>query len=262
MTNQSEVALPSIDASTTTTQEMFAQILHARIQGGAMECAIEKQVDKLIEETASDVFRSYNDVGKALKDAMSKSIMPQLESIGDLPDYHHFVMSRIKLAAQNFYDTRLAQAVDAELKEVFSEVPEQITLSWLIDKLIDDAKSDSGDYEDSITLIMEDKVHDWTWSKPGETIMLYLDKESGNSERNCEFCLHLSKDKNTGKYSILSLRINGEETKNRLTVGRFYNYEKILFNLYSMKGQIDLDKGLDSDDYETSYERENECHCD
>ena len=37
-------------------------------------------------------------------------------------------------------------------------------------------------------------------------------------------------------------------------MGRLYNMEKILFNVYAMKGQIELDQGLDADDYETRWD--------
>lgn len=252
---------PLIDPDTTTVQEMFAQILHSRIQAGAIEEAVTKRVDGLIESVADDVFRSYSEVGKAIKDAMTKAIVPQLERIGDLPVYHDFVINRLKLAANNFYDQRLAAVVDAELKEIFTELPEQITLSWLIDQLIEDAKSDDGDYEDQITLIVQDKGDQYTWSKSGDYVDVYLDKEADKSQRDCEFDLHLARNRETGKYDLLGLRINGKSAGEQLSVGRIYKYEKMLFNLYTMKGQIDLDKGLDADDYDISFEREDGCRC-
>lgn len=254
--NQENVVL--IDPAATTVQQMFATVLHERIQGGALQLAISKHVDKLIESAASDALASYGEVGKAIKAQLTKAIMPQIEAIGDLPVYHDFVMNRIKLAAQDFYDSRLTAAVDAELKEVFSEIPERTTLSWLVKKVVEKAGEDSGG--EHITLIIEDKGAEWSWSKPGDSIMLYLDADEDVEKRNCEFDIHLSKNKVTGNYDILGIRIKGEKPGDRLSVGRIYNIEKVLFNLYAMKGQIELDEGLDTDDYDTAVERE--CHCD
>lgn len=50
-----------------------------------------------------------------------------------------------------------------------------------------------------------------------------------------------------------------EASRAQPSIGRVYKLEKALFNIYAMKGQIILDKGLDAEDYDTSYERE--CHC-
>lgn len=260
MTDQNQETIAIIDPSSTTVQDMFAQVLTDRLQSGVMERAIERRVDELIAKTADEVFSSWSDVGKALKEAMTKSIMPQIGGIDDLPVYHEFVMNRIKLAAQGFYDNRLTEVVDNELKAVFTELPEQTTLSWLVKKVIEDAKEEN-ERGEKITLIVEDRCSEWSWSKPGDSVMLYLDKDEDESARDCQFELHLSKHKESGKYDILGIRVRGRKPGEALTVGRIYNLEKVLFNLYAMKGRIDLDKGLDADDYDTYYEREHDCQC-
>lgn len=239
---------PTINPVTATVQEMFGQVLSQRIQSGAVEQAIVKHVDKLIESAAEDVFRSYGDVGKAIKDQFAKAIMPRLESIGDLPTYHEYVTNRLKLATQQFYDNRLAAVLDAEFKELMTEIPEQITLSWLVEQVVKDSREDNDSYEGSITLIVDTEERSW-----GSWINLYIDKEEGKSTRDCEFNLHLSKNKETGKYDVLGVRIGGYKAGEKLSMGRKYGFEKILFNIYAMKGQIDLDQGTDADDYDTSW---------
>lgn len=237
---------PTINPMTATVQEMFGQVMQQRIQSGAVEQAITKYVDKLIDDAASDVFRSYSDVGKALKEQFAKAIMPQLESIGDLPTYHEYVTNRLKLATQQFHDTRLAAVLDKELADLLSEVPEQITLSWLVAQLVDEAKSDD-DYEGEITLIFERR------SEFGSSLNIYLDKEPNRSKQNCEYDLHLYLDKESGKWEIIGLRVDGKKAGEKLSVGNLYNMGKILFNVYAMKGKIDLDRGTDAEDYDTSW---------
>lgn len=90
---------PTVNPMTATVQEMFGQVLQQRIQSGALEQAIAKHVDDLINEAARDCLRSYGDVGRALKEQFTKAIMPQLDSIKDLPTYHEYVTNRLKLAA-------------------------------------------------------------------------------------------------------------------------------------------------------------------
>ncbi|WP_100637240.1 hypothetical protein [Marinomonas sp. ef1] len=248
MTNQNQEFTPSTNPMTDTAQDIFATVLNQRLQSGVLEQAITKKVDALIEDVASDVFRSYGDVGKALKEQFSKAIMPTLESMGDLPTYHEFVSNRLKLAAQNFYDNRLTEVMDAELKEIMSELPEEITLSWLVEKIIKEAQEDEDEPEGEITLIIEERRY-------GSFINIYLDKEAGKEKRECDYDLHLHQNKETTKWEIIGLRVNGREAGARLSIGNLYNTDKILFNIYAMKGQIELDQGDDADDYETSWSK-------
>lgn len=242
---------PTIDPSSTTVQEMFGRILNEKIQAGALEIAISKKVDSLIEDTADNVFRSYSDLGKALKEKMTKAIMPQIESLDDLPTYHDFVLNRLKVAAQGFYDSRLTEVLDKEFAEIMAEVPEKITLSYIVNSLLKEAQEgDEGEGE--ITLIIND--NGYSWNKPGDSLSVYIDKEADQDKHSCDFNLHLSKDKETGKYDILSIRVDGKKPGEALAMGRLYSMEKILFNVYAMKGQIELDQGLDADDYETSWD--------
>ena len=248
MSDSKEVFTPVIDAATATTQEMFGQILQKRIQEGALEVAITKNVDSLIDEVARDVFRSYGDVGKALKDQMTKALAPCMDDLDDLPSYSDFVTNRLKIAAQNFHDQRLAKVIDAELKEVLSEIPEEIKLSWLVKKVVESACDDEYS-EGEITLIIEVPG----WSTGDKTVLVHMDKESDKDRYDCGYKLHLSKDKDAGKYEILSLEVNDRKTASGVTLGRMYGADKVLFNVYAMKGLIDIDLGLDADDYEYSW---------
>ena len=251
MSNETKkVFEPTIDPSSTTVQEMFGRILNEKIQAGALEEAIIKKVDSLIEDTADNVFRSYSDLGKALKEKMTKAIMPQLEKMDDLPTYHDFVLNRMKVAAQGFYDSRLTEVLDKEFAEIMAEVPEKITLSYIVESLLKEAQEDS-EYEGEITLIIEED----NYSSGGRWLSVYIDKEADQDKHSCAFDLHLSKDKSTGKYDILGIKVDGKKPGEHLSIGRLYKMEKILFNVYAMKGSIELDQGVDADDYETTW-----CH--
>ena len=257
MSNETKkVFEPTIDPSSTTVQEMFGSILSEKIQAGALEIAISKKVDSLIEETANDVFRSYSDLGKALKEKMTKAIMPQLENLDDLPTYHDFVLNRLKVAAQGFYDSRLTEVLDKEFAEIMAEVPENITLSYIVNSLLEGAQEGNEYAAGEITLIIEDfkDKHDWKFGEYGDSLSVYIDKEPDQDSRNCAYDLHLSKDKETGKYDILGIRVDDKKPGEAMSMGRLYGMEKILFNVYAMKGRIELDQGLDADDYETTWD--------
>jgi len=235
---------PTINPVTTTVQEMFGQLLSQRIQSGAVEQAIIKHVDKLIEDAASDVFRSYGDVGKAIKEQFAKAVMPKLKEIGDIPTYHQFVTQRLKMSVQNFYDNRIAQVIDKEIAELLQEIPEQINLSWFVEKLIISAKeSRDGDYGGQITLNIE---HDGRWLHIG------MDKEEGKSRYQCAYRIDAKKD-DDGQCKIYAAKIDDDNIGSSKIVGPFYNFEKILMHVYALKGSIVADKGFDPDDYDTGW---------
>lgn len=243
MSDQKEFE-PSINPVTATVQEMFGQVLQQRIQSGAVEQAIIKHVDKLIESAAEDVFRSYGDVGKAIKEQFAKAVMPNLREIGDIPTYHQFVTQRLKMSVQNFYDNRIAEVIDKEMSELLEEIPEQITLSWLVEKLVSSAEeSRDGDYEGRITLNIE---HDGSW------LHISMDKEEGRGRYQCAYRIDARKD-DDGQYKIYAAKIDNENIGASKIVGPFYNFEKILMHVYALRGSILADKGFDPDDYDTGW---------
>lgn len=236
---------PTINPMTATVQEMFGQVLSQRIQSGALESAITKYVDKLIDDAASDVFRSYGDVGKAMKEQFAKAIMPQLDNLSEIPTYHQFVTNRLKMAVQNFYDNRIAEVIDTEMKELLEEIPGQINLSWIVKKLLESAKeSRDEDYEGQITL---------TINSDGSFVHIYMDKEQDKANYRCEYQLDARKDRDTGEWKIYSAKIGDQSIGSAKILGPFYNFEKIMMNIYALKGSIVFDNGFDADNYDTSW---------
>jgi len=249
MTDQTAPFTPAIDVSQTTVTDMFGQILQQKIQDGVLEQAISMQVDQMINSISENIFRRYGDVHKAIEKQMEAAIIPQLSDIGDLPSYHEMVVNRMRLAAQNFSNERLAAVLDKELKSVFSELPENITLSFLIEHVMREAQDYNDESEGEITLIMDP-------NRIGGCVMVYLDSNPNMSEHSCSYKLHLSKDRDSeNKYSILSLTVDGKKAGENLTIAsRLYSADKVLFNVYAMDGLVELDQGTDSFNYTSSWD--------
>lgn len=241
--NQTQEQPVLLDPSSTTVQDMFAKVLHSRIQSGALEAAITKQVDKLIEETASDVMRSYGEVGKKLRELMAAAITPQLDSIDKLPAYHDFVVNRVRAAAQKFYDTRLAEALDAQLAEIISELPEKVTLSWIIEQIKETISDDCscGHSGFDLPMIIEcerDFIHIYIHDEEE------VSSRYGEEKHRYKYQIHLHKGE------LYSLKVVDKETKAKLSFGVVYGVEEKLFHLYALRGTIELDHGKDPDDYD------------
>ncbi len=238
--SETNAFVPSIDPSNVTVQAMFGQVLQQKIQSGALEIALAKQADKLIEECASDVLRSYGDVGKAVKEAMTKAITPNLNDLADFPKYHNFVMNRLRIAAQSFCDQRLTDVLDKELADIIAGLPEQITLSSLLNMVAENIRENSslGDhYDEQMTLIIENS------SYGGRHI--YIGKQSGKERYNCEYQVSINDDG-----GIYSMKIDGSDAKHSKFAGPFYRFERLMMNLYAMRGKLLLDCGDDPYSYD------------
>lgn len=243
MTDKNEFT-PTIDPSKATVQAMFGAVLQQKIQNGALEQAIGKYADKLIDSCAEDVLKSYGDVGKAIKEALAKAITPHLEDLADFPPYHDFVAKRLRMAATNFYDQRLAEVLDKELTEIMGEMPQEITLSWIIDAVRTSIIGYSGgDHVDEyMTLIIEGSPHDYR--------QIYIGKEEGMEKYRCEYQVHIDKEG-----CIYSMKIDGDDLKNKKCAGPFYSAERKLMAAYAMKAKVILDEGGDPYNYDLVIER-------
>jgi hypothetical protein len=238
---------PTIDPSNTTVQAMFGAVLQQKIQSGALEQALSKYADKLIDDCAQDVLRSYGDVGKAVKEALTKAIMPHIDDLTDFPSYHDFVAKRLRMAASEFYDQRLAEVLDKEISEIMSELPEEITLSWVIDAV---RKSITGygegeHMDEEMTLIIEDSSYGYRH--------IYIGKEADMEKYRCEY--HLSLDK---EGCIYSMKIDEDDVKAKKCVGPFYGAERKLMAAYAMKAKVNLDQGEYPHNYDLVIESYND----
>lgn len=242
MTDTTEFT-PTIDPSNATVQAMFGAVLQQKIQGGALEQALSKYADKLIDDCAQDVLRSYGDVGKAVKEALTKAIMPNIDDLSDFPSYHDFVTKRLRMAATTFYDQRLAEVLDKELAEIANEIPQEITLSWVIDAVRKGitAHSDGEHIGEEMTLVIESTTYGYQH--------IYIGKEADMGQYSCEYQIDIDKEG-----CIYSMKLDDEDLKHKKCVGPFYGAERKLMAAYAMKAKLILDKGSDPFSYDTVIE--------
>lgn len=259
MTDKKEEFTPEVDVNTSTVSDMFTKILNKKLEEGALEKAIEHNVDKLMKDTVESVFRSYGELGGKLKEVITAAVTPNIESLTDFPQYHEMVMQRMKIAAQDFHDTRLKECLDKELKEIMDELPEQATLSWLLNQVGEDAMSDDCACEAEITLHIEQGTSGY--------LHIAFDPEERTDIYRCKYRMQLkpferkegeeAQKGDEDKYIPFAMRMDGNDYRKDRAVGvklgTYYKMEKILFNIYAMGGCIEMDQGLESSDYETHF---------
>lgn len=240
-TDKKEQFEPTMNASDVSVQEMFGNILQQRINEGALEKAITEKVDRMIDDVVSDAFRSYGDIAKSMKAAITDSITPNLGELGRFPQYHNFVMRSLETAVTHFQNEKLQAVIDKEMKEIFSELPEELTLSWILEQIIDQVKSDDDDEREGydLTLFIDGD---------GSFTHIYISKEELKSKYTCEYQIDIHNDE------IYSVKVDGKDTSKAICVGPLYRFEKAIFNAYAMRAKLTLDKGRCSGDYDTYVE--------
>lgn len=240
-TENKENFVPTTNPSDVSVQEMFGSILQQRISDGALEKAITEKVDRMIDDVVSDAFRSYGDIAKSMKEAITASITPNLNDIGRFPAYHHFVMQSLNAAVTRFQDEKLQAVIDKEMEELFKELPEQLTLSWVLEQIKEQVKGDDDEDRDG---------HDLTLIIDGERSFkrIYISKEEGRDKYRCEYRIDIHHGE------IYSVKVDDKEVSKSLCVGPLYHFEKAIFNAYVMRAELILDKGSCSGDYDTYVE--------
>lgn len=259
MTDKKEEFTPEIDVNTSTVSDMFAKILNKKLEEGVLEQAIGESVEKLMKDVVESVFRSYGGVGGKLKEVIAAAVTPKIESLSDFPQYHEMVMQRMRIAAQDFHDTKLKECLDKELKEIMEEVPEQVTLSWLLNQVGEEAMSDEYASEANITLHIEQST--------GRYLHIAFDPEENTDLYRCKYRMQLkpferkegeeAQKGDEDRYVPFAMHMDGDDYRKDRAVGvklgTYYKMEKILFNIYALGGCIEMDQGIESSDYETHF---------
>lgn len=247
----------------TTFTDAFHEALHKKLTSGKVEAALDVAVEKLVDAVIKETFESYGEVSKAMKEKIKQSLVPAIENISDFPMYHNFVVERLKAAMQNFQDERLAKVLEDDFAQIFTEIPSELTLTWLIAKLAETAMQDTDEEGAEITLHIVDNKWNWGWATPGQYLDIFFDPGTDVAQKDCKYHIDLQQHKD-GRYTISGVNINGKKpNENGFTLSRFYNYDKMIANLFVMKGELKFDKGIDVSNYDLTFERPDpECYCD
>jgi hypothetical protein len=244
MKNENEMKfIPTVDTSKETVNEMFSKIVQQQLQDGALEKALKNKIDELFDNCVRDAFGYNSDIRKALESTIKNAISPNLTNLGTFPKYHQLVMSSITNAATKFQNEKLQAVIDKELEAVFKEIPEKLTLTWILEQIKLETQEKEGEEFESGELALFIKTSSCGYSH------IYIGREEGMSYYSCEYQIDI-----TDKGEIYSLKIDGNDKGNPLTVGNLYSFQKLLFNAYVMKSTIILDKGTEAYEYDLEME--------
>lgn len=215
---------------------------------GLIEKVIQAQIEKTIKDIIDDLFRSYSDFGKDLKEKLSESIKLNVGNI-DLPRYNVMIENAIKEQATLLMNSEHKKLIDERVSGILKieEKPEW-KLSEIISKIIEEET---------------ERAHEEGWesgsfhfdgqeSKDGLTF-IRIDIEPNKKKYQCgiDICIH----NDTG--FIHSAEVGDYKSKNfsNKFLGTFHGAELLIFRLYSqgVKIIVDIDDCEDAIHYPDRY---------
>lgn len=138
---------------------------------------VATRVEKLVTEAVDDALRSYSDIGKQIKEAVSASL--KVNEL-NLPSYGCLVTGMIEEQVKNHAGALINARLAEDVRELLNIAPAEIKLSEIAKGMIE-GRHEEG-YGEVITVIIGDNSYGATW--------LYLDEEEHRPERDKHSCPH------------------------------------------------------------------------
>jgi hypothetical protein len=222
-------------------QKLVADSFSKIVLSGVIEQSIEKKLTETINSSIESELREYSDFGKAIKEQVKKSLQVDLSAM-NLPSYGDMVLNIVRKTVKAATDASIAKHVEETLSQIFEAPPDEITVSKIVADFIEYSRNDGGcdcDVQEKISLHIENSRYGVRW--------VSMDKDANKSEYQCAY--RFGVDNKDGK--IIGLRIDEKEVENRLFVGKFYSFERNLFQMYTCGTKVVID--AEAYDIDTSY---------
>lgn len=216
-----DITNPPVDLTSFIVAEV-----HRQTSEDALRQHVETQIAKAVKETVDRAF-SYGDVRKQIDKVVIDAL--HIGSGLDVPSYGAMVMAvlRQKLDAQlhDLINNRLA----VEMDDILQLAPKEVKLTGVIKAMIDDLDPHDR-YGTCVTCIIEESEY-----SPGSH-RIYLDQASNTRKYDCQTQLYVT---DTG--NIFHLKLDEKDVKNTVIVGKFYGYQKMVFQAYCCGSKFIID---------------------
>lgn len=217
--------------------ETIQKTIADKLSSDAITAQIEKTLEKTVAEAINDALKSWSDTGKAIKTAIEEAI--QIDSQIGLPSYNETVKRIVKEMVEQHVAKIGAEQLQKDIDEMFEPAPAEIKVSELLEKFAEGTSEfqDEGGVE--LVIFHEE-------SEYGYHHFAFDVKESYRTQdswHHCNYQLHWNKE-----MEIYSLKVDGGKdiTKGRpFMLGREYNFDRMMINLYANKTKIVMDEDAD-----------------
>ncbi len=225
-------------------KDAVSQAFDNVVASGAIETAIQEQINKTVVSAIKDQIGGYNsDFSKAVNEKVKTLIDVNLDEI-DLPSYRQLIGDIIKQRVGAVMTTQFAEQLDKDISELLEPAPAEITL----EQLLEDFTKHYIEYYGLDELRGQDFTLTIKWGERNDGYVdVFIDKDVGTSDYSCNIYLRIRNGE------VWSLRLNGDDIKSKIFVGPLFAFEKRLFQMYTAKTRLIIPAGATADDYNTTF---------
>lgn len=216
------------------------------ITSGFIEKKIEENIEATISSVVRDIFVSYGDFGKSLKDVLSQKMKINFSDL-DIPVYNEYILSLIKSVVDKELADAGYQKIADRVKEILGEtLKSDYKITEVFDLFMEQTRGWK-DQDDTATLIIKKNYSSW-W--------ISIDEDSDKREYECKYRFSVGEDKLINSLDIGSRGNSGYLSKPvaRITTDAFGEF------LLKAKGQgvkIEMDE-TDVDYFNLNYHEDDD----
>lgn len=206
-------------------QELIQSAVDDMVTSGKLEDVIRAKVEATMTSVVDDQLRSYSDFGKKLSEYVKGALNVNFEVL-DIAGYNQFILDVIQRQLDGRLQDETAKRVKEDIEKLLGHPPKNVSLSGLIEdfkkKVVEDDDSDA----EEIAFFWEDKG-----------LFQYAGWDKGPQTRRsaCEYMIGFYEGK------PFSFRIGGYDPKERLFMGRLFEFDRKLFQIYTTGVDVILD---------------------
>jgi hypothetical protein len=206
------------------------------VASGAIEKTIEKKLNETISSAIEEHLRSYGDFGQAIKAKVSQALNVNLDRM-DFPSYGDLILNILRRQLDAQMQGEFAKRFEADMVALLAPAPAEITIDTLVEKFINSYKERYGESRagQEFTLRIENDGGSFTY--------ICLDQEPRKSKYDCAFRIGVHDGE------VFNLAIGNQDVKNKLFIGPLYDFEKLVFQMYTAKTKIIIPADADASDY-------------
>src|SRR5574343_67600 len=205
---------------------------------GVIQKTVAETIDYAITSALSRHSTFGRDVAKYLEDVcrFDAAVLDNEQGAKTTHALGQFVRARIA----KLNDEKMAQAVGGMLDAILQPLPPVMKLSEIVQQAVSDWSDNYGEArQGQPTVIVDDAggVVQGYWH-------IYLDPEHGKHKYSCSVKFDINA---TG--DVYKMYVSGENIGKTMFAGPHYGFEQLLFQLYTNKVKIEVDKTMFHDVY-------------
>ncbi|MBF2536409.1 hypothetical protein [Listeria marthii] len=196
-------------------------------ESGFVEEKVKETIEQSIEGIISSTFSTYSKFGRELADEIEAKLKVNLSQL-NIDKYNQLVTNVINSTLKEKIEEDAMQRLKENIATLITP-DKEIKLSTLMKMMIDCEVDFDGEENHEITYDFKDDGEYFKY--------IYMDPNSSVSNYSCKYKIGLD-NKNT----IFSLRMDGKDASDVLSINQLNALSRELFSLYASGGTIILDE--------------------